>query len=100
MATDTPPTDQPRIPTPGELSALTQLLQIIGQYGLPLVLSVVLIGFILLKVDQASNEQTAMLREINATHNHIAQTLDRLQYGIDSLNAKLAPGGANLVPVR
>jgi hypothetical protein len=100
MASPTLPTDKYGIPTPGELSALSQLLQIVGQYGLPLVLSVVLVGFILFKVDQASNDQTALLREINATHTHIAQTLDRLQYGIDALNAKLTPGGGNLVPVR
>jgi len=76
------------------------MLKMIGQYGLPLVLSVVLLGFILTNITQSNENQGTILAEVSKQHDRIATTLDRINARLDYLDGKQSATGSPSAPLR
>lgn len=84
------------------LTALQSVLQMIGQYGLPLVLSVVLIAYLLFSVDRTQRQQAVAMEQLANAQTQLASTMVRMATAIDLLNTRLSQGsGTNgFIPAR
>ena len=82
------------------VGALGSVLELVSRFGVPTVLSVVLVGYLLWQSMQMSQRQTELMQRVSSSQELITHTLDRLATQLDRMEARQTGGGASLVPIR